>query len=290
MVGFYIYLSTIASIATIISIKQGMNWRARSNHSTKIPRGPLSSFVFSLLQFVMMILSGMNIINFSNGISFSLVSMIFLSFAYSYTVGLIRVVSLGEKIIPKARRQDTEAFRNLRNFDGLGRFMLICQVIFLLASSIVLIILSPVFPEHVEVIARVGWGCKSAFLLCCQCGYWYQFERCIRTIKSVTDNSAAIRANDFEKKLRDAEFMSAIIKMRKNQAIHVFAFSATILFFLLAAGFINGTVWIVYLSTVGQAMASFYFEFILNAARRPRMEDKVTGVSSKQITPVVHTS
>lgn len=292
--GFLVFCLMATFLSLITALKQYSNWKKRGKHQSRIPRGPITQLTYSLLQAGLLIpLIAVNLANFQNGVSFSLYTINFLPFAYAYTVGLLRLVSLGEKIIPKSRRPVGESAASLAEFDSFGKMMFATQSMSIVVTSAMLIILSPILTDYENVISRIGWGTKSLFLFVCQCGYWYQFERCIKAIRQVqlglpvsqnlTGDSEHVSSSDAKKgTLKD--FQEAIMRMRRHQLSHVSASPAVLIFFLLAIGAIPANIWIIYTPVISQALGGMYFEF--RAKANPQQNTVTTHNLTSQVRSV----
>ena len=284
LAAYYVATMGTTAIALVAAIKQTQNWCARPKHASNIPRGPIMSFLFIGLQFIGYLLIGFGYLTYENGLALSMYTIMFLNFAYIYTLGVVRLVSLGEKIIPRSRRPAGESSINLRTFDGFGKFLFAAQIFFLVTSSVVLIILSPILLDQRDIISRLGWGLKSLFVGACQVSYWYQFERCIKVIRSVQVDTKYILPSEEDKRARKDDLSSAIMKMRKNQLVHLLACPGSILFFLLAVGGVPGNFFVVLAPITFQAIAALLFEFSLKGNRKrtprsPKLQDKVMAAS-----------
>lgn len=276
LIGFYVLGLVGVFLSFVASVKQTKNWLERPKHTSWFPRGPVNSFIFSFCQLLSVILIGQNVISYYNGFSFMLASILFLNFAYSYSLGVIRLVSLGERIIPKSKAESTQSHASLGKFDGLGKLLFIFQTAFLFASSFALIILSPTMTQNEEVISRFGWGAKAVFIMLCQCGYWYQFERCIRVVRLIQKSD--LDADAAGKTARMEQLDMAVVRMRQNQATHVLASPAFFVFGLIAVGAIVGSIWSIYGVTVAQAIAALYFEFATKPKKKPNGRDEKRNV------------
>jgi len=262
IIGFYVYtLLFVAGLKFVSALKQFSNWMSRPTHKRKIPRGPLNSLMFCTVLIILAVLVGENIVNYKNGFSFSLFSVGFMNFVWSYSVGLKRLVSLGEKIIPKSSR-GTSASSQLANFDGLGKVLFTIQTISAVVSSVVLIVLSPIFTQNELVVSRIGFGSKGVFMAFCIGGYVYQFQRCIKTIRNVQDNAMVLKSDPAMKRDMD----KVILKMRGNQMVHVlFGGPPALTFILLAAGAVPANVWVVFLVPLMESLGSVMMEFAVRA-------------------------
>jgi hypothetical protein len=170
--------------------------------------------LFALLLLALIILVGADVVNFRNGGSFVLYSIMFLQFSYIYSYGLIVLLRLGEKIIPKnLRKQASNGVDKLASFDFLGKTMVLVQVLSLLAGSVILAILMPLLTDVEFLLARIGFGLKACFIYSCLAGYLYQFQRCIGVIKTVQHGvDGVIQKSGGSRN----DLSRAINKMRKN--------------------------------------------------------------------------
>jgi hypothetical protein len=132
--------------------------RLQTNQILGLPIPQVSSVFASIVYYIMFILPGLNIANVYNGIPFSLFSLAFLPAMMDFVLMLLKLVRLGKKIIPLSLQGDELA--HLEKFDSLGMFMLFLQAFSLTGSSLVLIILSPVMPQHDYILGTCGWAFK----------------------------------------------------------------------------------------------------------------------------------
>jgi hypothetical protein len=271
MAGYYGWAGFIVMLSFLTTGKQTLNWLRRPTHASKIPRGPINQALFTSLELAFLVMIGQNVINFENGWSFSVETLVFLPFTYAYSLGLIRLVSLGEKIIPKSRRPVGEAAAALGKFDNFGKVLLVSQTLGIGIGSLALVILSPTLVEYEFIIATIGWASKSTFMFACIFGYWYQFERCIRVIRQVQHNAtivdltSSVRFDNKEGELRNKELNAAVLKMRKHQLTHIGAMPAAVGMLLLATGGVPGSIWVIQMMAMSQAFSGIYFEFSVKA-------------------------
>ena len=273
LVAYYVYTMSIVFLNLSTAIKVSMNWTRKfckttsrdiRRHGTLLPLVPLSYFTYAFTNVSVAVLGGQNIINFTNGLSLALYSIAFLPFACVYTYGLIKLVRLGERIIPKSHREFAKD-ANLALFDSFGKFLMGFAVISYMISSCALIILGPIFPKMEQIFFQVGFGFKAGYISFILAGYIYQFERCIRVIKDV-DKSVMFSHQPQVNKL---EFV--IRKMRTTQALHFSVGFPSILFLvLLAGGALPASVWAVLLPPAIEAIGNFFYAFSIKRKSRPK--------------------
>jgi hypothetical protein len=84
---------------------------------------------------------------------------------------LIKIVRLGKGVIPLAKQEMAMADAEyLKRFTGGGMALIILQIIMAFVSSVVLIIISPIIPEHDTITGTIGFASKAAFQLLCTVG------------------------------------------------------------------------------------------------------------------------
>jgi hypothetical protein len=231
LAAYYVYTLFIVITKVFTALKILQNWIrkkrsiAPSRNAKKmssIPYVAINAIIFVVVNLVIAILGGLNIINFHNGLTLMLFSIAFLPFAWAYTNGLLKLVNLGEKIIPKSHQQFATDYLNLATFDSVGKALLVFQVASLLTSSGVLIVLGPILPQHEQVFLQVGFAFKAFFVAFSVLGYVYQFERCVRVINEITSSVKKIAPSSNDLK-------PVIKKMRVTQALHIAAGSLSVI-------------------------------------------------------------
>jgi hypothetical protein len=78
MSAYYGYTFSIFSLKMLSTLKQFDHWYRRNRGQRKFPIGPINSFLFTALLAVQISLIGVNVLNFENGGSFVLYSLMFL--------------------------------------------------------------------------------------------------------------------------------------------------------------------------------------------------------------------
>lgn len=285
LAGFYVYLSIIAALKYISTAKQTTNWYARRKHQQegnyrhqrKIPLGPIVSFSFASIYIALTLLLGFDIINYRNGLSFMLYSIGFLPFAWGYTMGLVRVVRLGEKIIPRSHRgEHTDG--KLRTFDRLGKTLLTIQTISIAISSLVLIILSPILHENATLLARLGFGLKAAFMTSSAFGWVYQYQRCINSIVAIQRNIKGVRMEGSSSSGKTNGLDKVTKKMRSHQILQLVMITpAIVILFLLAIAAIPANVFVVFAPSLFEAIGTVLQEFVVNRKRSGLSEKNQNG-------------
>jgi hypothetical protein len=253
LIGFYVFGLFIAGTRLVGAMKHGFNWyyttrQVKATRKRNLPLGPMNSLIQALFYLMQVFLYAFDVVNMRNGTSLSVYSAIFLPFAWWFTVYLLRLVKLGDKILPKAQRTHDHG-RELNKFDGLGKFMLAIQVFSLLVSSFLLIVLGPIIPEYEVLMGRIGFGFKASFILFCAAGIIYQFQRCIKAVEKVRDNVKLERHRD------DIEVIRAVKRMRAQQVLaFFFGFPPGLLYLLLSL--ISEIPWNIFILLVPHAFES----------------------------------
>jgi hypothetical protein len=212
---------------------QSKNIRAKKGRDDRHVIGTYIDIAQVVTYILFWCLSGLNIANYSNGISVSLYSLSYLPFAIGYTVFLTRMVSLGARIIPlKGQTSLVEAHQKLSTFNRLGAILMVVQIICLFASSIVLIICSPIIPGYEALFLSIGFAFKAFFMLANGFGIVNQIERCITTIRQISKNAADIGTAVSNAAAIDV----AVRRLRYNELLVLsIAFPVAIVLFLLVS-------------------------------------------------------
>jgi len=291
-VGYYTFALITIAIKLLSVVKQFANWFQRPTHRSKLPRGPLISLVFASSQLLFMFLIGFNLASYRNGVSFVLLSIGFLPFAHAYSIGLVRLVNLGEKILPKSSR-NAETIKRVTGFDGPGKLLFAIQVVSLVVSTVVLIVLSPILVEYEMVLSHVGFGTKALFMLFCIGGYVYHFERCIRAIQAVQRDVHQIKiANSGAKEPGDASDLRPVVrKMRLAQLPHLCGTSpAALIYLLIAVDAVPATVYTVITTILLEASGSVFLEFVVRRKAKtlaPPSSSRSGGANDNNINKAV---
>lgn len=120
---------------------------------------------------LMAILLGLNIVNAENGWSFTVYSIGYFSFIVDFSMMLFKIVRLGRRVIPLPRNQMTNSETDyLAKFTRTGMVLAFLQIIMACVSSVALIILSPIFPEHELLLGTIGFASKGIFQILCTLG------------------------------------------------------------------------------------------------------------------------
>jgi hypothetical protein len=261
LVAYYMYTLFIVCIKFVTAGRMSQNWLRRwrrepaSKRSRMIPFAPVNMFFFAFVNLAIAVLGGLNLINFKNGLALMLYSVAFFPFAFAYTYGLIKLVGLGEKIIPKSHRQYAD--KTLASFDRFGKTLLVTQVVSFGISSLVLIIIGPILPEQEQLFLEMGFGLKSVFAALSSAGYVYQFERCIRVIRKV-------QASVKQMSTGPSDLESAVKRMRMTQLLHVLtAVPSVVPMVLLAASAVPASVWLTLIPAALEAIANLIYSFTL---------------------------
>jgi hypothetical protein len=259
--GYYAYTFGIVGLKLIGLGKQVANWRYRHKGLRKFPLGPFNTSIYIILLIIQNILIGENLVNFRTGTSFILYSIMFLFFAWIYSYGLIYLVNLGRKIFGKKHQEElSKSADRLAKFDIFGRGMLFFQMFSLFASTLVLVVLSPILVDAELVLSRLGFGFKGAFVWFCMFGYLHQYSRCVAVIASTQKAAASITAQGSRK----SELLQVIKRMRRAQiAQFIAATPSALLFTLLATGAIGASVWAALGSQAFEAVGAIYYEFVV---------------------------
>ena len=288
LAAYYSYTLFIVVTKFLTAGKIMSNWihrkREAKNPKTakklgSVPYVAINATFFVIINFIIAILGGLNLINFHNGLTLMLFSVAFLPFAWAYTNGLLKLVHLGERIIPRSHQHLAENYLQLATFDNLGKSLLVFQVASLVTSSAVLIILGPIMPQHEQIFLQVGFAFKAFFAMFSVAGYVYQFERCIRVINEITTSVAQMNPS--------SESLAPVVrKMRLTQALHILAGSLSVVpMTLLAANAIPANVFIVLLPGICEGVANMVYAFALRRRLKKGMKE-VSPPGPDAISPV----
>jgi hypothetical protein len=160
--GVTMFISVLKLFHVIMHHRE---WKMKHRKGNK-PVGSIIfafSFVIHLVQYV---LYGLNIANCFNGWSLSLYSMCFSPDAWQITILLRRCVNLGASVTRVKSSTLTESqVKKLKSFGIIGKILFVSQLISLIISNIVLIVVSPIYPESEQpIVGKVGFAFKCSFL------------------------------------------------------------------------------------------------------------------------------
>ena len=143
------------------------------------------AFLLAIFETFTFLLCLYDVANADNGWSFSLYSLIFLSFSLSYIIEFLRVVRLGlqigniRNVNSKGENELEEHQRQqLKALDGFLLLVVVLSALSVVVMSIALIILSPVFPEYEVTLAVIGFTSKGFFLVFVTLGILWHLQRC----------------------------------------------------------------------------------------------------------------
>ena len=269
LIAYGILYSLVFVAKIVTTTKHTKRWCERrrkqqtaANQKSRVPIGQLVSISMILLFLIHVFLAGFDKIDFQSGTALSVYSIGYIPFAWNYSFALIRVVRLGDKIIPKSHRGLSEN-KHLARFDMIGKILFILQAVAVFSSSLVLIVVGPIIPEHEQIFMQIGFACKAFFLAICAGGFVYQFERCILAIKMIKNGVRDIGG------AAPGDLNAVIKKMRKNQLLHFFVnLPSIILLFLLASSTIPAIVWIVNLPPTLESFGTLFYELFLSTGRK----------------------
>jgi hypothetical protein len=117
--------------------------------------------------FLSSILAGLSIANAANGGTFALYSLTYLPFIIDFTMMLFKIVRLGKGVIALPKSQDMGNTDYLSKFTGVMTAMVSLQIALAMVSTIMLIILSPVYPDQDIVFGIIGFASKGSFQILC---------------------------------------------------------------------------------------------------------------------------
>lgn len=168
LVTYWITTSLFVFFSLAAALKKFSLWitrtRKKQASATKpvkfrhrFPIFPLLSIFTAVSKLICVILAGLNVINVNNGFSFSLFSINFFAFMIEVTLSLLKVVSLGEKVSPLF---ESDNLQYLRRFEAIGLAVFIFQSLAAFFSSIVLIFITPIFPDYYLILGKLGFALK----------------------------------------------------------------------------------------------------------------------------------
>jgi hypothetical protein len=267
LIGYGVYFGFICFLSFASAIRQTLTYlNLRKQGRKKRRRFPLAIinvFLLFLGIFLMALLGGLNVANFSNGGAAAIYSLAYLPFAWAYTYGLIKIVRLGEKMLPKAHRG---AHGHLGRFDLLGKCLFAFQLLSIISGTVALGVLAPILTQYETTILRIGFGAKCLFIAFSLAGYVYQFERLIRTIRKARND-----INQIVSLKSDRDELSEVIwKMRQTQLLHMTTTVSNIALFILAIGAAPASIWLVLLPAFMYTFGTFVYEFFVSNYGRPK--------------------
>lgn len=163
LIAFWTVTSFLSFIRLLSAIRRYYTWKtqtpSKERPKTRFPYSSIISFSDTLFFLLCCILSGLDIINVYNGFSFAFISLVFIPFVFDLSISLLRLVRLGKKIIPLVA-EDVDELNELQKFEKIGSVLFLIQTFSALTSSVLLMIISPIFPEHDLVLAQIGFGLK----------------------------------------------------------------------------------------------------------------------------------
>lgn len=244
-------MSAFIAVAVVLCALRGvalvghfLNWQRRSRHRAtsptpstmarrkQLPIATLISLLLFICYVLLFLLLGLNIANFQNGGALAIYSVGFLPFATLMTFMLLRVLRLGVSIarFDMLKVSENEILK-LKTFGVLGKLLFYLQVLSLGVSSLILIIIGPIIPQHEALLGRIGFGFKASFLASSTVGIVYQLQRVLKVIDEtiISMEKSQVQSETF------VSFYSEMKqKMRTQQiAVAVIAFPIAILYVLL---------------------------------------------------------
>jgi len=160
-------LRLIAFLGKVRNYVAVVGFRIRSRRILTV----LVSLGSTVSYFLLASLIGVNVVNADNGWSFSLYSIGYFAFIIDFTMMLFKIVRLGRRVIalPKEQLGQTED-DYLAKFTKRGIVLAFLQIVMAIVSSIVLIIMSPIYPDKELVLGTIGFATKGMFQILCSFG------------------------------------------------------------------------------------------------------------------------
>src|SRR5689334_12057719 len=121
-----------------------MTWiqiNKQQNRKGRFPFALSLSYLYAMFLMVLLLGIGLDFANIHNGLSYMLISLVFIPTAIFYSMILLRYVRLGTKIIPLTRglRSATaETGSHIARFSQTGKFLVFFQLCSLITSNVVL--------------------------------------------------------------------------------------------------------------------------------------------------------
>ena len=265
--ALYPVLLIIRLTAAISRCQRFYSRRKGGKTQKNSPILPLLSLVYVLTKIVFFLLVIQNVVNVFDGWTFSIFSLVFLFFAATYFLELLRIVRLGTRI---GSYNDSISNHSLEAFDRIGLLLVILSVTSAIAISVLLVILSPIFPEHDILFGVIGFASKGLFLCFVTFGLLWQIQRCYGVISSKMPDSQR-KANALQR-LRQAQ-----INYR------LFGFLSALFFFLLASE-IFPWYWYVVLGVTGvpEALSQVVLECKMRKMVKPSSSSHTDGTKGFQ--------
>jgi hypothetical protein len=276
LIGIILFTLTMFILRLIPVILMTKYWLKNKKNNKKFPVSALIGCMFNIILIVAVVLILLNISNVDNGIAFSMFSLQFLTLVVDYIRDVVKVVHMGDRII--GGRGKNRNNQHLYELDSFGKFNIFIQSISIMASTIILVVLAPVFIEYDELLGSIGFASKAFFTLFCFGGKIYQYERVVRSIKSTNGQGLTKKQIIIKRNLRISQ-------------IETFFFGlvlGTLIFALISARIIPWTFYGVYF--IAYLDASVALLKVMHARGRQvlrRISQAIDGFRMSKRFPVV---
>ncbi len=106
-------------------------------------------------------LYGLGLITESNLLGIPAIAIICLTYYGAFFFSCLKLVRLGNRVIPKGMRGVDSAYLSKVKGDGILSFLFFSYIITVIGFSVILIIVDPLYPIHTDFWLRVGFGVMS---------------------------------------------------------------------------------------------------------------------------------
>jgi hypothetical protein len=223
LVAIWVMFILIVLLRTAATVKKWLNHCRRLRLGVRSSViGPVLYTCLALCYVVFFILILTDVTSVDNGFSFSVFTAGYLAFSAIYCVSLLRMVRLGVgAAVPGSSNDLGVQAKILQRFDFGGYFLLVLATVGIIVTSIVQIVISPIFPEKNLAVGAIGWASKGIFMACMTFGLVWQLQRCVILVQV---------------KLPESPRKHQILWKVRRQQIHYLGFGVpfTIYFILLA--------------------------------------------------------
>jgi hypothetical protein len=269
-----------------------LSWKSTNlkfNRKGRLPVVVMLSACVPIVSLVFAVTTYVDVSNVYNGFPWMLMSLTLLPYYITTTIVYLRMVRLGERIIPLARDLGVGTENHgLRKQTKVTKILLAVQLASAVASTIVLCVLGPLDPQNSAIHGTVGLALKAQFQFCVLVGLTYQYYRCIQVVRTMQQRAAEIKSPVSKESERTNNLKQSIRTMQQRMfltsVVNVFT---TGQFILVSAYVIPRTIWWVYYY---QQVLETFFMVLMEFSVICRKSNKRNGAivsNSKNSTPQV---
>ena len=189
IVGFEVFFGVVLILRfSAAFLRYRRHLQRKKRRLLTSPISPILSFLTVFLQALFFSLAMRNVITVDNGLSFSVFSLVFLSFGCQYIIELYRLVRLGSRI-GTFHLNDRQSSSALESFDRLGLILVFFSGISVIVITVTLVFLSPSYPQYDILLGTIGFASKGVFQGLVTFAIVWQMRRCMIVIRQKMPDS-----------------------------------------------------------------------------------------------------